>query len=320
MKKQHTTMKMMRPLLLLACCLVPTAQASPAIVWSKSASHESPQKSAVVNSQSVAATRVLSDMLLTSTLDAASKRSVVVLLGRNSDDGSEAMSLLAASGALPGVASKYDAAAVHHTHVVGMDAATTLLRQAKFHKQTAVKLTLTEFETYLNTAPAVDTDTAAEETSQRARALSNADVWIVQVDASADPVQIDAAVVAAIEHASFDHVMLAAQRSVDEVMLEREILTRWRLESMQSSAASQANARRRLANGDDANANAAGDDANANQNMSGVYYVSMTPNIFAGILFTFMFAFVTSVAVSCMGQIQGQDVFVSKMPSVGREA
>ena len=54
--------------------------------------------------------------------------------------------------------------------------------------------------------------------------------------------------------------------------------------------------------------------------MTGVYYVAMTPNILAGLLFGLLFVVITYIGVTCMGAIQGQDVFVSKMPSVGREA
>jgi hypothetical protein len=33
-----------------------------------------------------------------------------------------------------------------------------------------------------------------------------------------------------------------------------------------------------------------------------------------------LFAFITYTGFSCMGMITGQDVFVAKMPTVGREA
>ena len=62
------------------------------------------------------------------------------------------------------------------------------------------------------------------------------------------------------------------------------------------------------------------EDNNDNGDMSGVYYVSMTPNILSGLLFTVLFVVVTYVGVTCMGSISGQDVYVSKMPTIGREA
>jgi hypothetical protein len=59
---------------------------------------------------------------------------------------------------------------------------------------------------------------------------------------------------------------------------------------------------------------------NGGDDMTGVYYVSMTPNILAGILFTLLFTVTTYIGVTCMGMIAGQDVYVKKMPAVGREA
>ncbi|GMH79252.1 hypothetical protein TrST_g11562 [Triparma strigata] len=50
------------------------------------------------------------------------------------------------------------------------------------------------------------------------------------------------------------------------------------------------------------------------------YYVYMTPNIMAGILFGILFTFCSILGFSCMNELEGQTVFVSKMPTVGREA
>ena len=58
-----------------------------------------------------------------------------------------------------------------------------------------------------------------------------------------------------------------------------------------------------------------------NQDGSNVAYVHMTPNILAGILYTIMFIVVTQIGIGCMGSIQGQgDIYVKKMPTIGREA
>ena len=61
-------------------------------------------------------------------------------------------------------------------------------------------------------------------------------------------------------------------------------------------------------------------DGNDNSDMTGVYYVSMTPNILAGLMFGLMFVVITWIGVTCMGAIVGQDLYVSKMPTIGREA
>jgi hypothetical protein len=151
--------------------------------------------------------------------------------------------------------------------------------------------------------------------NHRARALAQADVIIVNVGSNTDASEIDSAVVNAIEHDSVKNVILAGIRSVDEVKHARALESRRRMSIHQTESSQLIAGRRRLEDADAGN-----DDANANQDMSGTYYVLMTPNIFAGILFTFLFSFVAWTGINCMGMIQGQDVFVNKMPSVGREA
>ena len=49
------------------------------------------------------------------------------------------------------------------------------------------------------------------------------------------------------------------------------------------------------------------------------YYVKMTPNILAGVLFMFLFVFVVLTAFLCMNDIEGQTYFVKRMPVVGKE-
>jgi hypothetical protein len=168
--------------------------------------------------------------------------------------------------------------------------------------------------------------------NKRARALEAARFLVVNVPfANTDPARLDSAVVQAInakEH-GVDTVVLTAIRSTEEVKQERDMLTRRRMMAMEedftqgstSTKNTNRHHHRRLED-----ANQAVDDGNQNnqnaasQDMTGIYYVSMTPNILAGLLFTLLFAVVTWIGVSCMGMITGQDVYVSKMPSIGREA
>lgn len=49
------------------------------------------------------------------------------------------------------------------------------------------------------------------------------------------------------------------------------------------------------------------------------YYVKMTPNILAGVLFMFLFTFVVLTAFLCMNDIEGQTYFVKRLPVVGKE-
>ena len=161
-------------------------------------------------------------------------------------------------------------------------------------------------------APAVE---ASKSVGKRARALANANVLLVKVDVSKTlPSDIDNAVVQAIRHSKVDTVVLAGARSVDEVKVERNEIYQRKLQLMDTVGRSaMGSSSRRLEEN-------AGDDGNGDQDLTGIYYVSMTPNILAGILFTFLFTFVILVAISCMGMIAGQDTYVSKYPSIGREA
>ncbi|GMH67705.1 hypothetical protein TrRE_jg10537 [Triparma retinervis] len=59
--------------------------------------------------------------------------------------------------------------------------------------------------------------------------------------------------------------------------------------------------------------------ANDANGSDSTYYVAMTPNILAGILFGFLFVFVTIIGMTCMNDIEGQTVFVERMPHVGKE-
>jgi hypothetical protein len=102
---------------------------------------------------------------------------------------------------------------------------------------------------------------------------------------------------------------------VDEVKEERKQLYQRKLQLMDTVGRTLLGSPSRRLEQDGENAN-----NNGNQDLSGVYYVSMTPNIFAGLLFAFLFTFITLIAVSCMGMISGQDTYVSKYPSIGREA
>jgi hypothetical protein len=236
------------------------------------------------------------------------KPSVVFVFGRT-NLGAESLSTFASS--LTGIARNVQTASAVHTHVAGVDSAATVVKEVnKLHGARPLEITLQEFSNTWNPPAKQSTSKSAQ---KRARALAKANVWIVKVDATkTDPADMDSAVARAIEHDSFGCVLVTALRSVDEVILEREVFHRRRTEIMEQAGHRKLEAlevykySRRLANN--------------NNNAQAVYYVSMTPNILAGILFTLLFAFVITVAINCMGSIKGQDVYVSKLPSIGREA
>ena len=301
---------------LVISCFLGSAFAAPAIVWNNG---KEGSESVVHSSKSVKASTLLSG-LVNGPSDDLSLVATVFLLGR-APDGSDSLSSLASSGALPLVASKYDDATAIHSHVAGVESTYTVARDAGANTDRRVlQVSLSEFSskmTSLEQAPenseiAVDSNgmmnKATKEANLRDRALAEANVLIVNVPASTDPAVIDAAVVQAIDHKSVGSVVLAGVRSHNEVKHERALESRRKIAVMVEQAG------RRLA---DANN---GDDGAAADDTTGVYYVHMTPNILAGILFFFLFAFIASIGVSCMGMISGQDVYVSKMPSIGREA
>ena len=140
---------------------------------------------------------------------------------------------------------------------------------------------------------------------RRRRAISEADVLVVSVGVNEDPAKIDSAIVPAIDSSVVRSVVLSSIRSTAEVKHARKLAVGERFAKMEASSAG-----RRLQEEDAAAAAAT---------TEGVYYVNMTPNIFAGLLFFFMFAFTAHLGLSCMNMIEGQTVYVKKYPHIGRE-
>jgi len=135
---------------------------------------------------------------------------------------------------------------------------------------------------------------------------------IVTVTDKDNAAAIDSSIVKAIDSKVVQNVILSSIRSTDEVKRSRTLAV---VDKMNKSARSASAGRRRL-DEDNEDENNNGDNA---ADAEGVYYVNMTPNIFAGLLFFFMFVFVTHLGLSCMNMIEGQDVYVKKMPAIGRE-
>lgn len=303
--------------------LLPAALAAPAIVWK---SDNNSGKSVIHSSEVVKAADIFEDVL-SRPRDGSSLAAVVFLFGR-SDDGSESLSALASSGALPGVASKYDAADCFHHHVADVQSPFSVARDAKRANpvHSVLDISIEEFYSKMTSLSDTSKETAEAEVTQdgilppavqhsnkRAQALAEADVIVVNVEPSRDATEADAAILRAIDHPSVKNVVVTSVRSFAEVKNERNLEYRHRRMLMQQAGESVlVSGRRRL----DQNANNGG----SSSSMTGVYYVQMTPNIFSGILFGILFAVISFIGISCMGMIQGQTVYVSKLPSVGREA
>ena len=304
-----------------------TAAAAPALVWRSGV--DSSQSSYVVHtSEAVQAADVLEQAIVASDSE---NLQVLFLLGRSAD-GSETLSTLASDGSLPGVADKYSSAQSVHHNVAGMEGPSTLVHRVSELRPNsrALQVSLTEFTSKLADlhnsneeemqvhADGAMSKSAKANNNKRARALADANVLVVHVDAaSTTAAEIDSAVVSAIESNKVDSVVLSAVRSHDEVKHERDMMARNRFLAQKAAGERLLDQRRRRLDEQDGGD---GGGNNNNQDTAGVYFVQMTPNILAGILFFFMFAFCTWLGITCMGMISGQTVYVNKMPAIGREA
>lgn len=251
----------------------------------------------------------------------------VVFLVDRAADGSEGLSSLSASGGLPGVREKYGSADEVRHHVEGVESSGTVARDARKAGagDTVAEVSLDEFRRKLDfmaQTEAVPVEGAAEggkkvnkSEQRRRRAISEADVLVVKVPVGGDVAGVDAAIVAAIESPAVRNVVLSSIRSTDEVKRARKLAIMEKFTGSGANRAARASSSRRLE--DEAN-NENQNNQNA-QNQEGVYYVNMTPNIFAGILFFFFFVFTAHLGLTCMNMIEGQDVYVKKMPHIGRE-
>jgi hypothetical protein len=170
--------------------------------------------------------------------------------------------------------------------------------------------------------PKTNTNKAAVKVSKRNRLIESSNFVIVTVPSTMEVEVLDATLVQTLQHSHVQTVVLSSVRGVNEVKYERHLSMKRQLldkavvvdtttSSKTTTTTTTDPYHRRL---DQQQNN------NNNNNLSGTYYVQMTPNIFSGLLFFGLFTVVTMIGVSCMNMITGQDVYVSTMPSIGREA
>lgn len=298
--------------------ILSAVSAAPAIVWRSKVESDS-----VVHSSSEHQAGDIIHRALDCDSDSLQ---VVFLLGRN-EDGSDSLSSLASEGSLPGISAKYSSAEAVYHHVAGMEGPRVIVdRMSEMNPETPiVQVSLDEFNTKFSAEDEIkefqvgadgNVSKSSKTKSKRARQIANANVLVVNVASNTDPKKIDSVVVEAIESEKVGNVMLSAVRSHEEVKAERDLMARRRFLAQKAAGHRMlASNSRRLEQNEDGDNN-----DNNNQDMSGVYYVQMTPNILSGLLFFVMFAFTTWIGISCMGMISGQTVYVDKMPSIGREA
>ena len=222
----------------------------------------------------------------------SSLASVVFVIDRD-EHGSDGLTVLTTAGSLPEVAAKYsDASSVHHS-VRGIDTVQKVLKD--LGNPTAS--TLEEYQDEINEVKAAVNHDGSQKVS--------GNVLVVTVPNSASPADIDATVKAAIEDSKVGSVVLTSVRGISEVKFERDLKAKEDYFNTQKRFS-----RRRLEDGND--------DDNSSSDV--LYFVNFTPNIFSGVMFFFFFSAVTFTGISCMGMIAGQEVYVTKYPTIGREA
>ena len=308
----------MNTLILLAW--IGLASATPAIIWNKIADSSSP-----VHSSDIIDIPSLINPTFQSKSSESLLSSVIFLVGRN-HDGSEALSRLSSSGALPSVEQRFEKATSVHYHLQGVESFWSFAQElrATATKDKVMEMSMEEYQKRMTTlgqsssSPSesssssiaeitVDGDVQEQEMATRARALASATVLIVNVSPEAPASVLDSAVTAAIENEHIHSVILTAVRSLDEAKLVRNLMLKEKLSTLEESH------HRRLK-----------DQQQQQQYYSNtpnnVYYTSMTPNIFAAIMFFLFFIFIGYIGLGCMNQISGPDVYVQKYPVIGREA
>lgn len=304
---------MMKTCAFLFLTLLSSALSAPAVVWHSSESNGR----ALHSSVDLNASDLMKDVL--SEAPEADLSAVIFLIGKG-DDGSEQLTALASSGKLPKTFAKYDDASGVFHHVSGIESPHAVVREAgriyggDSNKNRVLEVTLGEFSSKIASlgAPAkpveVEIDnqgtqkavSSSKKAMKRERALSQADVVVVNVSSKEDAERLDSSITGAIDSSHVGSVVLAGVRSVDEVKHERFLYSQRRLQKMEQDASKRG--RRRLEQEADGDMNDAQD--NGQNDMSGVYYVQMTPNIFSGLLFTFFFIVVAFTGISCMSDIR----------------
>mmetsp|Transcript_3344 Transcript_3344/g.4831 ORF Transcript_3344/g.4831 Transcript_3344/m.4831 type:complete len:277 (+) Transcript_3344:47-877(+) len=273
--------------LLLVVSLISTALAAPALVWNNN------NHNAVNDAEAVHVGRLLSTHAGKS--DESSLASVLFSIDRAAN-GQESLSAITPQ--LESVAKRE--ASVTHYHVWGGDSRKTVSREARnsvTEGEHVLELDFDEFKGKLSNF-------------KEDKVLRKSNTVVVHISENTPAKDIDATVSAAIDHSAVNTVILTGLRGVEEVKHER---TFRRMTQNQEKNVS----RRRL---DEEGEGEKDQNNNNNDENKGMYYALMTPNIFAGILFTLFFAMIASIGINCMGIISNSDVYVSKMPSVGREA
>jgi len=232
------------------------------------------------------------------------------------------MSKLSSTGKLPETQKRFENAVSVFYNVDNMESRHTVARDAR----TAIKSkehvvyaslddTLSKLESLMDVSAEIsetgDVVMSSRKSRRRVRALENARVLVVQV--SPDEIEsLDSVIATSIDHPKVHSTILAGIRSTEEVKHARKLI---KVERRRGGGRRRRRRRRLDEQVDDEEAQ----DDDAYDTNRDVAYVYCTPNILAGILYMLFFTATALVGISCMTDIQGQDVYVSKYPAIGLE-
>lgn len=324
---------------LLLC--IDTAIAVPAIVWNKS---QQPPRGLQDDASYYISNEISVDQMLMSESSSSMNSNditVMFLLERDSKTGQELLTSM--TPMLQQTLQQAHTTPKQYSHVSGVESGAHVLKKCKAAATATstmhpVLVNLNELGYKLNhtlslsssdtemimdvlgdatlSLPPAKNNKATVKVTKRNRMIEASNFVIVTVPHNIPVDVLDATLVQTIQQEHVQTIVLSSVRSVQEVKYERQLSMKRQLLDKAIIVDSTANTQtttdpyhRRLDQQD-----------NNENNLSGVYYVQMTPNIFSGLLFFGMFTVITMIGVSCMNMITGQDVYVSTMPSIGREA
>jgi len=291
--------------------LIGTTIAAPAVIWKAHSDEQTLYHSEVTSLSSLISSSVQKSS------DESSLASVIFLVSRT-EDGMEGLTHLTKSGSLPKVYSKYSGAHAVHTHATGIENSVSVAKHVKkVSNLPVVEASLDELNSRMaSIGDPISTDqkiagaTRAErDANRRARVVSKAKVLVIRVAIGENVDDVDSAVSSVIDHSKVGSVILTSSRSITEVQDERKLQTKEKIQKIKQKTRRPNG--RRLENQDF-------DDDNS-RDLTGIYYVNFTPNIFVGLVFFGFFTMVTYIGIGCMNMIAGQDVYVKKYPTIGRE-
>lgn len=319
-------------LLISAALLIHSTHAVPALVW-----HSKQQ-----NSRALSETVGPADILAVRDEASSEQPSVVFVLERDEKASEDRLSELASAGSLPEMQAAFSAAGGFDSYhaVSGVRSAQSVardIRQSNADKKTKKKkvmeISMKEYQ-QLQQQPVlmVETDVTdsgmlsktAFKMQKRAKDMRKADYLVVNVDKSVSPEQMDQTIAASTKHTH--SVMVTAVRTIQEIRHEREMIERHLFQQQRAAGrryleqTQHKNSQRRRLDENQGDNNGNDNNKNNDQDLTRVYYVSMTPNIMAGLLFMLLFITTAYVGLTCMNAISGGDTYVKSPPPVGKEA